>query len=156
MPYTVIIADSRQTLEDRLNNTLVLGPLEENLPVGALTLIFANPARTVTFSGSAGDILSLADIAAEIKAAHADFNPFTIKPRNWPGGDPRMSDATKKRHFIIQADAGFTIDKDGTANTLLALPTAADLVIPAAVTATKIVDLSQGASPGHYILIIAP
>lgn len=156
MPYTVIIADSRQTLEDRLNNTLLLGPLSPTLPVGAKTLIFASPARTVTFSGVAGDYLSLATIAAEIKAAHADFNPFVIKPRNWPGGDPRMSDASKLRHLVIQNDAGFTIDKDGTANTLLMLPTDADLVVSAAVTSSKIVDLSQGATPGHYILIIAP
>lgn len=155
MPYVVKEVTGRVQLEETLNSALVLGPLDNTLPVGGRTLIFAVPARTVTFSGAVGSSLTLNAIAAEIKAAHADFNSFVIHARSYPAGQQVSSAAMVQRVFVIQDDAGFTIDKDGTANPYLKLQTDADLVVPAAITATKIAAL-QNTAPGQYLLVIAP
>jgi hypothetical protein len=157
MPYQIIIG-TVETIKDRLNSALVLGPYLGDLPVGGRTLIFASPMATVTFSGAAGALLSVEDIAAEINATVGLSG--TASTRRYEYGTAVNNPSVRvSRLLVLQRDGGFTLDKDGTANPYLAgLPTASDedLVQPGAVEATDVVTVNQGTSPGHLILVLAP
>lgn len=158
MPYRVIVADGPDSLKEQLGSALSYGPLAPRLPVGGRTLIFATPAATVTFSGSVGSYLTLETIVAEIIAVAPTTNP---RLKNIAGGEvvrdrPVGAAAGKKRMLIFQLDTGLVIDKDGTANPYLKIPTDADTTSGAAVAAAKIVGFSQGTTPGQYLVLIAP
>ena len=130
MPYTML-RDTPHGIVDRLNGTVLLGPIPpEGLAVGALTLIFTKPASgTVTFSGSAGDVLSPSAILTAIQsvvAAATIRDAETAGPYYSGGAHPGPY-----RYIAIQDDTnGVSIDKDGTANSFFGLPkpSGADLV----------------------------
>lgn len=142
MSYSVIAGDSKN-IADRLNDAKLLGPFPaQGLPLGTLTLIFSDPAATATFDGSAGDYVTVLGAVAEIAAS---FPSAVMELR-------RNNDMV---YIAIWYGDGFTIDKDGTANTLLGLSTTADTVSEGAVDVTRIRGFSQGSTNGHYSLILS-
>lgn len=161
MPYEVFIGDHVK-VQDRLNNAKCLGPFPKKtgLPVGAKT--FKAFSGTCTFAGSAGDYLTLDAIAAALNAAFSKsaFAVLRNVPNAAPAGTVTQRDGGKsvdvQQQLVLQDDAGFTIDKTGTANTLLGLSTAANTVVPAKVDQTKIAGFTLGIYSGHFALIIAP
>lgn len=156
MSYEIFVGD-KQGVEDRLNNVLVLGPFPSTgLPVGAKTLIFSTPVGTVTFSGSAGDVLTVDQIIAEIKAAQPTLtvtkrviHNATKQSATGAGGRPVTPVA-----IVIHLTSGFTISSTGTANANFGLSTTANTVRAAAVAIAKIGGFTQGLTTGHYALII--
>ncbi len=148
-----------QGIEDLLNGCLILGPFDSKpgLPLGAKTLIFSTPAATVTFSGSAGALLTPEQIQDEIENT-VGLSGYS-RYRGEQSG-PRYSQSPlgviHRQLIIIQKDTGFTIDKDGTANPILGLSTTADIVSAGVIAAAKIAGFSQGSTPAHYAIIIAP
>lgn len=156
MSYEVFLGD-RQGVDDRLNNSLVIGPFPSTgLPIGAKTLIFNVPAGTVTFSGAANAVLTVDQIIAEIKAAQPTLTVTkrviqnaTKQSATISGGAPVTPVA-----IVIHLTSGFTISSTGTANALLGLSTTANTVRAAAVAIAKIAGFTNGSTPGHYCLII--
>lgn len=157
--HEVFVGD-RQGVEDRLNNRLILGPFPRNgMAVGALTLIFNTPSVTVTFSGSAGDVLTLSDIADEINTAvqGAGDSTFLATMRTLPNrgvsisGSPTLN---PQMLLVMQSGVGFTIDTDGTANDYFRLSDTVDTTKAAPVAAAKILGFNSGATDGHYAVII--
>ena len=154
MAYEVFAGD-RQMVADRINGSKVFGPIPNSgVPVGGLTLIVGG--TTVTFSGSAGDVLSMSDIIDEINASawagtasKRSLEQGTFGPV--PDGSGRPDPAVG---LVLTDEAGYTVDKDGTANPYLRIPTSADTVVIAAPTAAQIIAFGQGLTVGHYSLII--
>lgn len=157
MSYRVIVADGPKNIEDQLNGVLSFGPLPDRIAIGAKTLVFTSPSATCTFSGSSGAVLTLSEIIDEILAT-TGLEVLTLGLRYNPvepiyrDGDQRIR---RTARLTIALDGGFTIDKDGTANALLGIPTAADTVAAGAVATTDIMGFSQGTTPGQYLIIVA-
>jgi len=142
MAYDVLAGDAK-TLADRLNGTKLLGPFPaQGLPLGALTLIFSDPAATVTFDGSSGALVTAVAAAADIQAS---FSSAVLELRR----------DNAQLYIAIWYGDGYTIDKDGTANALLGLSTTEDTVSEGAVDVTRIRGFSQAATGGHYSLILS-
>lgn len=156
MAYELFVGDKTR-IEDRLNGALVIGPFKNTgLPVGGLTLIFATPAVTVTFSGSAGDYLTVDQIISEIRSAAPTLTVTKRGEQNsvaysaQVGGGAPVGNSS----IVLQLDTGITIDKDGTANPLLGIRTDSDIVGRAAVAQTEIAGFTQGSTPAHYAVLI--
>lgn len=156
MAYEVFVGD-RQGIEDRLNGTLVLGPYPNTgLPLGGLTLIFATPAATVTFSGSPGANKTVDEIMAEIELAAATIVTTKRTAHNslQYSASPNGGGPVVQMLIALRLDAGITIDKDGTANPLLKISTVADTVGRPAADPADIISFGQGLTQGHYAVII--
>lgn len=156
MAYELCVGD-KYRIEDRLNGGARLGPFPSSgLPIGGLTLIFAVPAVTVTFTGAAGEMRTWAQILADLAAQAPTVTAKTRPANNGPaasGSAPGVVPANQIE-LRLYLDTGITIDKDGTANPLLRIPTAADTVYPLAVAQTKIAGFSQGLAPTAYAVLI--
>ncbi len=120
------------------------------LAVGALTLILATPAVTVTFSGSAGDTFTPKQVAAQIASALTTNGTCVAKTLANGQRPPSV-----QLVMVPSGTGGLVIDKDGTANTLLRVPTAADTTIPF-VAQAKIVGFGPENLTGRYFALIAP
>lgn len=147
MAYRVVPCTSPRAVEKLINGTLALGAFSPGavLPIGGLTLIFSTPSHTVTF-GSAGDILTVQDVAEAIKATSSDFNSFVIRQSALEG-------QSSKLELEISNDAGFVINKDGTANAYLRLSTTADTTNSGALDATEFQVVPSSIS-GQFIVIL--
>jgi hypothetical protein len=156
MAYEVCVGD-KYRIEDRLNGGARLGPFPSSgLPIGGLTLIFAVPAVTVTFTGALGEVRTWAQILADLVAQAPTVTSKTRPANNGPAGSGSAPGVVPSNQVELRLylDTGITIDKDGTANTLLRIPTAADTVYPVAVAQTKIVGFTQGLAPTAYAVLI--
>lgn len=155
MSYEFFTGD-RERVEDRLNAARAIGPYPtEGLPIGALTLII--DVTTITFGGSAGDYRTFAQMVADIKAAAVPGLVVTSRAANngaQYSSSPSNGPPSQQRAIVLGNPAGFTIDKDGTANPLLRLPTAADTIIPAAPAPADVLHMSQGSTPAMYFVLI--
>lgn len=141
-----VLQGTAETLADRLNGAVLLGPVPAaGLPLGGLTFIAAVPTSpvTLTFSGSVGDLLRVPQLVAEIVGTHTALRAET---RRDPFG---------VSYIAVSSDNGFTVDKAGTANTLLGLSASVDTVSSGTVDRTRIRGFSRGATEGHYSLVIA-
>jgi hypothetical protein len=155
--YELFTGD-RVATEDRLNGAVILGPFpSDGLPIGGLTLIFTAPAETVTFSGAAGSLLTLAAIVSEINAGSTVEAALRKVENQGPaysttpgGGRP----VVQMQIVLRPPSAALGIDKDGTSNPVLKLSTAADMTAKAPVAAEDIIGFSQSAGVGSYALII--
>lgn len=153
MAYSIITGDKAE-LEHRLNGTVQIGPFPKiGLNVGALTLVFTTPVATVTFSGSAGDLISLDQIVTEINAQVADLAKLgTIKPgahiTNKPG------DGSVSLFFFLELTraAGFTIDNTGTANALFGI--ASGITGPAEVASSDILGYAQDGGTYSALIVV--
>jgi len=157
MPYEVYVG-TKQGIEDRMNGAFVMGPFRNSgLPIGGLTLIFATPAATVTFTGSAGEVRTLDQIIADIVA---QAPTLAVSKRRADNAAPARSVTPAggrpdpEYNIVVGLVSGITIDKDGTANPLLVLPVAADTVVRPGVAPTKLLGFSQGSTPAHYAIVI--
>lgn len=156
MSYEVFLGD-KQGVEDRLNNVLILGPIPSSgLPVGGKTLIFTTPVGTVTFGGAAGEIRTVDQIIADIKAA---LPTLTVTKRTYQSGTKQSATISGGKPvtemlIVIHLTSGFTINSTGTANADFKLSTTSTTVRAAAVALAKIAGFSQGSTPAHYALII--
>jgi hypothetical protein len=153
MAYELFLGD-KQSVEDRLNNVRLLGPFPaDGLPIGGLTLLI--DAFTVTFSGAPGTYLTVDQIITEINAVVAGIAKKRVSITG-PHVTSRIGDnkLVPKVFITLQRNAGFTIQDNGTANSLFGLSTTADTVVPAVVSASAIVGFTQGATAGHFALII--
>ena len=64
-----VISGTENEVRDKINGAIYVGPISTaGVAVGGLTLEFSDPASTVTFSGSLGDVLTPQQIFAEILA----------------------------------------------------------------------------------------
>lgn len=159
MAYNYKIIDGRKRdVEDRLRGALKLGPLSAlYLPVGGLALAFTSPAITVTFSGSAGDMLPLATVKAEIEAASVSLE---CEIQAVETGVPQVYDATRKvsaLQFIkIWSTTGtITVNTDHAVSTAAALFGIKDGVTLGATGIAKasIISFTQGATPDLYSVL---
>lgn len=149
MSYKIIVGDEK-SIADRLNGAIAIGPISSaGAAVGAKTVIFSDPAQTVTFSGSAGDNLKISEIVDELKAVTG----LQIEVREQ--GSPQSSNPQVKKQIVLVLwlSAGYTIDKDGTANPLLGINTVADTVSDGAIAAAKIKGFTPAAQ-GTYAVIL--
>lgn len=147
MPYRIIQGTPQQLL-DQLTPTLVSGPIPSSgLALGGKTLIFTTPNSTVTFSGSANAIRTPAEIRSEVAAV---LTTCTVVLRSYQGGPAQ----TPQFQLVIKLDTQIVFSKDGTANTLLALPTAANTTLdPVAAAKISAAWADSGSSATHYILV---
>lgn len=144
--HQVHVCANRDEVSDLINGARTTKAHNKPLPLGGLTLIFSNPARTVTF-GVTGETFTAQQVAAEIHDAHSDFDTFNITSPAVPNGQAGMA------RTRIQNDSGFTIDKDGTANALLGFSTTEDTVSEGMLTWGSFM-VEQGNFDGHYLVII--
>lgn len=144
MAYKGGTFDSLQELLDYLNNILVgtraLAPTSRNLD--SLTLkINDGTLKTVTFSGYE---LTPKDIVTQINAVVA--GAATLRNPGHGVGQP----------FLAFATAGLLIDKSGTANTVLGLPTGADTTVGAnAIVQADIVAITPDESGNKFTVVHA-
>lgn len=142
MSYDLVTGDAA-SLTDRLNGAVVLGPIPyEGAALGALTLIFSSPSHTVTFSGSAGELRTAVEVVSEILAVFTTLHG-EIR-RNYLGDS----------YIALWHEDGFTIDKDGTANPLLRIDTAADTTTAGPVDVNRIRGFSNSISGAGYTLVL--
>jgi len=132
--------NSAQELVDYLNDIV----LTKNLPMkvmglAGLTLILT--AGTVTFVDATGEGLTLVQIVTQINAVVAGAAVL----RNYG----HMQSPPQGQVALIKAAQ--VIDKDGTANSLLGLSTAADVTIGAnAVAKTDIAQITSDANGSRF------
>jgi hypothetical protein len=155
MAYELCVGD-KYRIEDRLNGGACLGPFPSSgLPIGGMTLIFAVPAVTVTFTGAAGERRTWAQILADIATQAPTITAKTRPANNGPaasGSAPGVV-PSNQIELLLHLDTGITIDKDGTANPLLKISTDANTVYPGTVAQTKIAGFST-LGPTTYAVII--
>jgi hypothetical protein len=151
MPYS-IIRGTPADIEDYLNGAYLLGPFPlEGLPVGGLTLIFAQPeAHTITFSGAAGAMRTLTEIVTQINT------PFAGNPASLRGSDPTNQGSAGGRKFLVlQDDASGIQITGGTARATLRIPTGG-AVTRVPVPTARVVNFNADATNGHYLVLLSP
>lgn len=148
MSYAVYTGVESSIL-DRLNNPVVLPFSSAGLALGGLTLIFSNPSHTITFSGAAGAVKTIGQVIAAITAANSSILMEVRGAQQFQG-----SPAGRQLYLVIWRSAGFTISAAGTANALLGLSTTAATVSVGGVDPSAITAFSEGATEGHYALVL--
>jgi len=147
--YYEIVTGTEREISDRINGAVTLGPIPlAGAPLGGLTVIFNDPADTVTFPGAAGALVTPAAAAAELLGVSG----LVVSIRNGGPGGPYN---TTQFWISIQRSDGFTIDAAGTANAQLGLSTTDDTVSDGADTFAQVVAYTQGATPGQYAMLRA-
>ncbi len=145
MTYRCKIGTERD-IENLLNNALVLGPVPANSnPIGGLTLIFNTPAATVTFPGSAGAHVTVPQMVVALSAVSGLIVQTVPLGGNNAGG--------ADYGIVIYRAAGLVIDSAGTANAALGLSTSVDTTKAAPLDPAKVIAVSPGSIPGHYLLV---
>lgn len=162
MPYQ-IITGPMQHVEDVLNGTYVLPAMPATgLPVGALTLIFAQPAaQTVTFSGLAGAYRTPEEIRNEINTA-LSVTAASLRPAD-PSNQVLVPTYIEgkgnvfigKKVVVLQDDTSGVQITGGTARALMGIPTSGTVTfVP--IVSTKIVSLVPNQANGTYTALISP
>lgn len=147
--YYEIITGTEREISDRINDAVTLGPIPlTGAPLGGLTVIFSDPADTVTFPGAAGALVSPTAVAAELLGVLE----LGVELRNGGSGGPNNA---PQYYLSIRRSDGFTIDAAGTANAQLGLSTTEDTVSNGADTFAQVVAYTQGATPGQYAMLRA-
>jgi hypothetical protein len=143
MSYKVMIC-TEESLQDKLNGAVGFGPISNHgTEVDGLTVIFTAPAAaTVTFYADH------AMTPAEILAALIDGVDGLEGEIRTSAGGPTGAQSM----IILWGEAGIGIDKDGTANSLLRISTAADqentMMDP-----DQVIAINNGSQQGHYTLL---
>lgn len=138
MAYVIREFDNTLELTDYLNDitkgrSLVVHARVQGLHNLTLIVNDGTADRTTTFADLTGAGLLPKEIMDQIKATHA--NMANVVLRNYAHSIP-----AEVRVAVVEA--GYTVDKDGTANAILGFPTAADVVVGAnAVAKANIVSL---------------
>lgn len=149
MAITVRNFDTAQEMADYLND-VVQGSAQPSSIKGlhGLTLLVDGGAgqQTVTFADADGSGLSPTEVVAQIEAEDASL-VGKVKFRNYRHGTP-------PKYYLTFDVATNVVDKDGTANTILGLPTAADATVGAgAVLIADIVTVEVSGSGNKYTLV---
>lgn len=145
--YYEIVTGTEREISDRINGAITLGPIPlGGAPLGGLTVIFNDPAATVTFPGAAGALVSPAAVAAELLGVSG----LSVELRNGGPGGPYNA---QQYYLSIRRTDGFTIDSAGTANAQLGLSTSADTVSQGADSFSAVVSFTQGATKGQYAML---
>jgi hypothetical protein len=148
MHYEIVTGTERE-ISDRINGAVTLGPIPlVGAFLGGLTVVFSDPADTVTFPGAAGALVTPVAVAAELLGVSG----LEVAIRNGGTGGPNNA---QQFWISIQRTEGFTIDAAGTANELLGLSTSEDTVSNGADTFAQVVAYTQGATPGQYAMLRA-
>lgn len=126
MAYTAREFDNLQEATDYLNGVVLGKSVHLNKPIyglHGLTLIINDGAadRTVTFADATGVGLTPKEILNQIQATHANLVSST-SIRNYGHVVPPQG-------HIALVTATYSVDKDGTANTILGFDTAADSTV---------------------------
>jgi hypothetical protein len=138
MAYVAKTFDNFEELVDYLNDIArgkLLPASSRVYGLDGLTLIINDGVadRTVTFADADGTGLLPKEILAQIAAAHANLGSPNVGFRNYGHAAP-------PRVALAVLTSGYTVDKDGTANTILGFSTTADKVVGAnAVASANIV-----------------
>lgn len=157
MAYNYQLIDGRKRdVLNRLRGALVMGPLTTTLPVGGLDLVFTSPAVTVTFSGSPGDRLTLAQIKAQIEAASASLKCEIQSVSTGTNHIHSAPTAVVPVAFLTVFSTTGTctlnaVHATSTAAPYLGLPNAS--VSAVGIAKANIVSFSQGATPDLYAVL---
>lgn len=156
MAYTSIVGDL-QTVLDQLNGSIVLGPYPESgLDVATLTLQFGAPNATVTFTGTPGVLLTISQIADQIKTqlnvvGVAFVNRrFVTNAGNVVSATNAGGRADPMVCIVIYSDT-VNLSPGGTADSAFGL---VNEITATAVDPATIRGFSQGSTPGHYAVLI--
>jgi hypothetical protein len=156
MPYKSIVADL-QTITDRLNGAVIFGPFPNNgIPAGGLTISFTAPAATVTFSGSAGDMLTITEVVDQLRTQLNAAGVARVSKRslhNQGNGittDNAGGPANAMVSIVITATE-VVIEPGGTADSLFGI---AGTINANEVDPAKIYGFSQGTHPGYFVILI--
>ena len=127
MAFTQREFDNPVEMADYLNDIVLGSPIVINALVPGLhglTLIINDGVadRTTTFSDPSGEGLLPKNIMDQIHAAHASMANVVLK---------NYGHSTPARVHIAVVEAGYVVDKDGTANAILGFATAADMTVGA-------------------------
>lgn len=134
---------------DLLNNAIVIGPFPRSgLAVGAKTLIFSDPAVTVTFPGSNGDVITLPNI---ISAIQQQVTGAHVEPRSYIGSTPKAGEI--QQYLAVFRDGGMTLGQSGTANQLFGFSTSGNTVIKAPIPQGNIKGVARS-SVGEYEIFV--
>jgi hypothetical protein len=154
MAYTGRTFDNIEELTDYLNG-IVLGKsfLASSKVYGlnALTLIINDGGvdRTVTFSDPSEQGLSPKEILDQIYATHANLGSPNVGFRSYGHASP-------PKVSLAVFTASYTVDKDGTANTILGFSTTVDTVVGAsAVVQADIVSITRSDEGNKFYLVHA-
>lgn len=150
MPYVVQMCDQTMML-DILNGARVLGPFSASgVPAGGKTLVFQEPAATVTFPGEEGSSVSFKDIVGALKEQLPDAQ---VVPRRLRHAHDRPD---AEAHTIsVSRDAGFSVAPSGTANALFGFSTDEATQVKGALPRAVVQSIAMP-SPGLFLLILAP
>lgn len=154
MPYECIKGTS-QEVTDRLNGAISFGVIpKEGLKVGALTLIFTTPSETVTFSGSAGDMRTPAEILAQIKAVLTTAR-VTYRTATTAGGRG-VGPGESAQTLVIEDDGGVALGSAGTANALFGVKAGKTIDGGAPIPAARVVSFGPENLTNQFFALIAP
>lgn len=155
MSFRTILGPLDQVL-DELNGTAALKkpfPIE-GLPLGALTLKFKVIAVTVTFPGSAGDLVTAKAAATAITSALTS-NGYARARALTPASKGSIAGArVPQRLYLTPTPTALILDKTGTSNTILGISTSADTTLPTPVDPTKIVAFGPENLTARYFALI--
>jgi len=137
-------------LTDIVNNAMELGPFRwSGTPLGGKTLIFSDPTATVTFPGAADALVTVPQLIAAIREQLPDMHIDVRDSTNGP-----QTPGLLERYISLYRDGGFTLSKDGTANSLFRLKTDAETKNKAPFPASGVKSVSR-ISPAEYEVVLS-
>jgi hypothetical protein len=149
MPYIVKQFDTAEEMVDYLNDVVQGKALPTVIPgLHGLTLQ-VNPngtLRTVTFSDPDGSGLSPTEVIAQMEAVNADMVGIAAFRSYRPTTPPKYKLTFHQPNDIV--------DKDGTANSIFGLPTAADATVGAnEVPAADVIAITTDEGGNKYTVV---
>lgn len=132
-------------MTDLLNNALNIGPFPyTGLGIGGRTLIFSTPSTTVTFPGSNGAIVPLADI---ITALVGGVSGLHVERRLLQDGGPPGF------YLALWRDGGVVLTKDGTANAAFGLSEAGSTTVKAPLSGGAVKSVARTAQDQYEVIV---
>lgn len=139
-----LLTGTEPELRDAINSAVTLAPLSSaGVPVGGLTLIFSNPALTITFSGAAASLLTPKQVMDQLVAGLSGSSAALRR------GVP-LQGTYQDYVLSFWNEAGFTLSASGTANAALGITGTPTCRGPATV-----VGFTKCTVPGSYFALCA-
>jgi hypothetical protein len=149
--WTRIIVPNLEDLLDELNNVLIgTANISGGADVDGLTFIVdPGTPRTATFTPAKNRLWTPEEVVDHINAAHGDLAGSASAKVMKTGGV-----AVGDRRLVMWLEGGLTVDKDGTANSVLGFSTTADQVqaVPRANTIVQYLDRDE--SNQNWVAVI--
>lgn len=161
-----IVPCTEQTLFDKLNGSLQLGPFSgSGILCDGLTLNFTSPTGvTITFAADeeAGDVDGkillinvLQALIMGVTGLHGSIRkvPAGAAPRSGGGSYDAADNYLILWNVAASTGDGVEIDHEGTANVVFGLSDVEDTSGPSPLPPAQIVAVNNGALAGHYLLV---